>query len=160
VLETRPRITVRPATAADADQLLAWRNEPAARRASLDDAVITPEVHVRWLARRLAEPAAAIFVVVDADGEDIGYVRFEPAPGESHVSIALAPHARGAGRGPAALRAAVEAFRRRGRREPVVALIRPDNPVSRVAFSRAGFTPAPPRTAGSLAVDVLVRSDG
>jgi hypothetical protein len=43
---------LRPATDADRDLILSWRNHPSVRAVSLTTHVITPEEHARWWASR------------------------------------------------------------------------------------------------------------
>ena len=85
-----PRVALRRATAADSRCLWEIRNEESVRAVSLDTAPIPFERHERWLAARLTATSAPIFIVGAPD--DVGYVRFDAAPGELQVSIALAPH--------------------------------------------------------------------
>jgi RimJ/RimL family protein N-acetyltransferase len=150
------RISLRPATAADSRRLWELRNEETARRVSFDADVIPLDDHERWLAARLTQATQAtapIFMVGAPAAESIGYVRFDAVDGELRVSVALTPAARGRGLGPLALREAVAALRAQGRRERVVALIRPDNPRSLAAFRRAGFVVAGERSvAGTMVV--------
>src|SRR5438128_1425001 len=148
-----PRVALRRATAADSRRLWEIRNEESVRVVSLDTAPIPFERHERWLAARLTATSAPIFIVGAPD--DVGYVRFDAAPGELQVSIALAPHVRGRGLGPAALRAAMTALDVGGGHEPVVALVRRDNAPSLAAFARAGFVARGERRVGDTSVAVL-----
>jgi RimJ/RimL family protein N-acetyltransferase len=142
--------SLRPVTTADAHRLWELRNEDTVRRASFSGDAIPFDRHERWLATRLADTRAPLYMVGTADGRDVGYVRFDVVDGELQLSIALAPEARGQGLGPRALREAVTALRASGRHEPVVALVRADNPRSRAAFLRAGFVPLGERRVGPL----------
>jgi RimJ/RimL family protein N-acetyltransferase len=151
-----PDVSLRPATAADARRLWELRNEASVRRVSFSSEPIPFERHQRWLSARLDDAAAPIFMVSAPDAADVGYVRFDAAAGELQVSVALAPRARGHGLGPAALRAAVSAVRAAGRREPVVALVRPGNPQSLGAFLRAGFVPDGERRVGAVTATAVV----
>jgi len=150
-----PRVSLRRATAADSRRLWEIRNEESVRRVSLDTAPIPLEQHERWFAARLTAPAAPIFIVSAAEAGDVGYVRFDAAPGELHVSIALTPHVRGRGLGPAALRAALAALDAGERQEPVVALVHRDNAPSLAAFARAGFVTRGERRVRGTSVVVL-----
>jgi spore coat polysaccharide biosynthesis predicted glycosyltransferase SpsG/RimJ/RimL family protein N-acetyltransferase len=150
-----PRVALRRATAADSRCLWEIRNEESVRAVSLDTAPIPFERHQRWLAARLEAAAAPIFIVSAPDAGDVGYVRFDAGPGELQVSIALAPHVRGRGLGPAALRTAMAALDAGGGHEPVVALVRRDNAPSLAAFARAGFVARGERRVGDTSVAVL-----
>ena len=47
-------MTLRPATLADADRLLAWRNDPLTRAMSINQNEVKFADHIAWLKRRLA----------------------------------------------------------------------------------------------------------
>ena len=152
-------VSLRPVTAADARRLWELRNEEAVRQVSFRTEPIPFDEHQRWLAARLADAAAPMFMVDAPDAGAVGYVRFDAAGTELHVSVALAPEARGRGLGPAALRAAMRALRARGLRQPVVALVRSDNPRSVGAFLRAGFVPAGERRIGAVTAAAVTWPD-
>ena len=129
---------LRPATMADADLLLGWRNDPATRAASFNREEIDYEAHVRWLTRKLAEPECALLIVEDA-GLPVGQVRLERESDAAEIHIALAPEARGRSIGRRALRAAVaETPALLGVRR-VQARVREENHPSLRAFTAAGF---------------------
>jgi UDP-2,4-diacetamido-2,4,6-trideoxy-beta-L-altropyranose hydrolase len=140
--EPPPRVLrYRPATPADSDLLLAWRNDPPARAASRNRAPVTEDEHRRWLAATLADPTR-VLLVVEAEGEPVGRVLFELADGEAEIGLIVAPGSRGRGLGTQAVRESCElllASRRELRR--VMAEVREDNPASLSAFERAGFGP-------------------
>ncbi len=147
-------VAIRPAGPADCQWLWQWRNEESVREASFNPTPIAFADHQRWFADRLADPSSALFVVM-ADGREVGYVRFDLEGEEARVSVALAPEARGHGYGPAALQAALRAFKARRPGCRVVALIRSDNARSEAAFRRAGFVPAGHRVVGGVAAVVM-----
>jgi aminoglycoside 6'-N-acetyltransferase len=93
--------TLRPATEADADLLVAWHADPDVAR-FWDDETFTRDV----MLERLARPDVAAFVV-EADGDPIGYLQAwrddEDAGGG--IDMFLVPSARGRGLGPDAARA-------------------------------------------------------
>jgi len=153
------RVSLRPVTAADARRLWELRNEETVRRVSFGPEPIPFDRHQRWLAARLTEAAAPMFMIDTPDTGDVGYVRFDAVEGELHVSVALAPEARGRGLGPEALRAAMHAVRARGLRRPVLALVRRDNARSLGAFLRAGFVPAGERAVGTATATALAWPD-
>jgi RimJ/RimL family protein N-acetyltransferase len=132
-------VTLRPAAAADGEALWQWRNDPAARRASFDGREIPWEEHADWLARTLGRPDRRLWIV-EVAGTPAGMVRLDVEGDCAAVSLNVAPAFRGAGVGPAALaRAAGEAFGALGL-STLVARVKVDNPASRAAFERAGFT--------------------
>jgi RimJ/RimL family protein N-acetyltransferase len=93
-------LRLRPATAADAALLLAWRNDEATRQASHHTAAIEPEVHARWMEALLRDPARRLFIA-EEQGEPVGSVRADREPdGACHeLSWTVAPSARGRGIG-------------------------------------------------------------
>ncbi|GAB1511761.1 GNAT family N-acetyltransferase [Actinophytocola sp. KF-1] len=88
--------TVRPATAADAALLLAWRNDPETRRWSHRADPVSPAEHEAWLARALASPDRRLFVA-EHGGRPIGTVRFDRDGEAWQVSTTVDPSARGRG---------------------------------------------------------------
>jgi RimJ/RimL family protein N-acetyltransferase len=134
-------ITVRPATADDADLLLDWANDPTTRAAGYHREAIDEATHRRWLAARLASRTSRLYIGLDGE-RHIGHVRLESGPdGRVEVGISVAPEARGRGIGHDLLRAGLEA----GRADPdlkvdvFVARIRPDNAASIALFTGSGF---------------------
>lgn len=93
-------LRLRPATAADAALLLAWRNDEATRLASHNTAAVEADAHVRWLDALLRDPARRLFIAVE-HGEPVGSVRADRDPdGDCHeLSWTVAPAARGRGIG-------------------------------------------------------------
>jgi RimJ/RimL family protein N-acetyltransferase len=132
-------IDIRPATDDDAARLLAWRNDPRTREASLDTAEVAWDDHVAWYARALADPGR-IIVIAELDGEAIGMVRFDRAADLAEVSINLAPEARGRRLAEPVLRAAIERYLE-GPDVPAAldAVIRDDNAASIRTFLALGF---------------------
>lgn len=134
-------ITVRSATAEDAQLLLDWANEPTTRAAGFHRDAIDPGSHRRWLTARLASPTSRLYIGL-AEERPIGQVRLEGGPdGRVEVGISVATEARGRGVGHDLLRAGLEA----GRADPdlrvdvFIARIRPDNAESIALFTGSGF---------------------
>lgn len=135
-------IALRPATTADAELLLAWANDPVTRAAGFHRQAIDPATHGRWLAARLADPAARLFVGLDAYGRPVGQLRLDAGPdGRVEVGISVAPEARGQGVGHDLLRAGLDAAHTDPalRVDVYVARIRPDNEASIRLFTKVGF---------------------
>jgi spore coat polysaccharide biosynthesis predicted glycosyltransferase SpsG/RimJ/RimL family protein N-acetyltransferase len=129
----------RPATAADADLLLLWRNEPAVRAVSATTEEIAAADHVAWLERVLADPDRTL-LLAERDGAPVGSVRFDRSGAEAEISITIAPAQRGRGVGAQAIAEATElelASRPALRR--VMARVGAANASSRRAFERAGY---------------------
>lgn len=137
-----PVVSIRPACPTDEALLLEWANEPAARRASGDRAVIPPSTHATWFAARLADPSSYRIWIGQTGDIPVGVIRFERIDVRSvEVSITVAPEARGLGLSQPLLRAGLEAAREAFDRPRFMARIRPDNDRSLALFERAGFVP-------------------
>lgn len=132
-----PRL--RRATAADAELLLEWRNDPDTRAASFQQEPIGLEEHRAWLCRRLADHDCAL-LVIELDGTPSGSVRLEREASETvEIHIALGPAARGHGLGQWALREASEQAERLLGARLVRARVKSRNEASLRAFRAAGF---------------------
>ncbi|MFY0406853.1 GNAT family N-acetyltransferase [Solicola sp. PLA-1-18] len=66
---------LRPATSADLDAILAWRNQDANREVSLTTHVISPSEHRAWWDRVDADPTRHV-LVHESDGVPCGAVSF------------------------------------------------------------------------------------
>ena len=128
-------LRLRPATAADAALLLAWRNDEATRQASHHTAAIEPESHARWLEALLRNPARRLFIA-EEQGEPVGSVRADRDPdGACHeLSWTVAPSARGRGIGAGMVR-----LLRAEVRGPVRAEVKPGNAASVRIAEAAGL---------------------
>ena len=101
-------MALRPAARADADRLLAWRNDPATRDASRNHDPIGAAEHESWLAAVLVDPDREL-LVSELDGAPIGQVRFDRLdPTRWEVSVTVAPSGRGVGVGRALIAAGIE----------------------------------------------------
>lgn len=110
----RRDVRMRPAVIADADLLLAWRNDPITRQVSLQTDEVQPLDHDRWLTRSLASQERVILIAEDAvTGAPLGMCRFDlivARPASAEVSINIAPQERGGGVGRAVLVKGITAF--------------------------------------------------
>ncbi len=133
-------VTLRPATEADADLLLAWANDPVVRAAGFHPDPITSAEHRAWLAGQLSSPDTLLFIG-DAGSRPVGMIRLHRAgSGAVEVSISIAAAERGRGTGRRLLHAALTAGRALADPpESFVARIRPDNATSLALFRGAGF---------------------
>lgn len=89
---------LRPATMADLDLLLAWRNDPITRQASLNPREVTREEHTAWLTAVLADPNRNLYIAEEG-GEPVGTVRADFSKGSYLGSYTVAPLSRGRGLG-------------------------------------------------------------
>lgn len=64
-------LTLRPLSAEDAGQVLAWRNAPEVAAFMYTDGVISPEAHATWLATALAAEGRRYWIV-ELDGRGVG----------------------------------------------------------------------------------------
>jgi UDP-2,4-diacetamido-2,4,6-trideoxy-beta-L-altropyranose hydrolase len=98
--ETAPRVTLRPASAADSDTMLAWQQTPGVRRFAKTPRAPERAEHEAWLTRRLGDPLAGPFEIIEADGAPAGVLRFDRTDGSGEtyrVSILVAPERQGQG---------------------------------------------------------------
>jgi RimJ/RimL family protein N-acetyltransferase len=155
-------ISVRPATAGDADRLLAWANDPITRATGFYPAPIDSATHDRWLHDRLSSPTSRLYVGLE-DGRPIGMVRLDlEADGRVEVGISVAPDSRGRGIGRALLEAGLAAGLADSDLDVAVfvARIRPENAASIALFAGAGFEPAGTDTVAATPCLVYERAAG
>jgi aminoglycoside 6'-N-acetyltransferase len=96
------RTDVRPATADDADMLVAWHADPEVAR-FWDGETFTHDQMLERLARHDVDA-----YIIESDGRPIGYLqawRDDDLPGVAGLDMFLVPSARGRGSGPDAGRA-------------------------------------------------------
>ncbi len=126
----------------DAERLLLWRNESAARRWSPNRAEISPVEHARWLTEVLAS-VRHLALVAEADGEPVGSVRFaERDAGIWEVSVVVDAAQRGRGLARAVLSAGEDRLLARAVGVVTVnAIIHQDNHRSLRLFHGAGYRP-------------------
>jgi aminoglycoside 6'-N-acetyltransferase len=126
--------TVRPATDADIDLLVAWHSNRDVSR-YWDDKVYTRHEMEARLERDHVDP-----FIVEADGEPIGYLQAWTDDGRSGgLDMFLVPHARGRGLGPDAARALARHLRDERRWDPVTVDPYVWNDAAVRAWRRAGF---------------------
>lgn len=146
-----PAVGVRPATADDADLLLAWRNDPTTRAVSRQQDAVDRPAHVAWLEASLRRPDRHL-LVGRTDGRPVGTVRWDDrGDGEWEVSITVAPEARGRRVAPSLLAAAELwlASRYGSALRGYLAVLHEGNTASRRLFVGAGYAPdLPPDDAG------------
>jgi aminoglycoside 6'-N-acetyltransferase len=101
---------LRPATADDAELLVAWHADPRIAR-YWDWEAYTRETMLSALAEPDEEP-----YVIEAEGRPVGFIQawWEPGVESAGVDMFLVPEARGRGLGPDAARALAKALLERG----------------------------------------------
>lgn len=131
----------RPATAADSERQLEWRNDPATRAVSRTTHEIQPAEHERWFEGVLRDGDRRLLVVEDRAGP-AGSVRFDVDGPEAEISVMIAPERRSGGLGTRAVRESSELLLAS---TPAVERVRAEvaegNEGSLGAFRRAGFVP-------------------
>lgn len=138
LVETKkgPRVTLRPATFNDSGLMLKWRQAPGVRKFSKTKAAPKPDEHEAWLRKRLDDPLAGPFEIIEADGEPAGVLRFDRIEtGESRVSILVAPKMQGKG---VATRALAAGGRLMADGELVAEVLKGNEP-SHALFQKAGW---------------------
>lgn len=140
---------LRPVVAKDCEALWRLANDPSARAASFNSAPIEFADHCAWFARRLVDLDSVLLLLVTAENEPVGYVRFERREHGWTVSVALAPGTRGKGLGSRLIASGSALFRQQWN-EPVTALVKADNAASLAAFRRAGYVDAGERSQNGL----------
>ncbi|WDP89828.1 MAG: GNAT family N-acetyltransferase [Desulfobacter sp.] len=126
-------LTLRPATMADADITMEWRNDPDTRKSSRNTSPVEREEHLVWLACVLADSNRQLLIAQEA-GVPVGTVRADLSGGVWELSWTTAPQARG--RGVAKQMVALAAGRISG---PVRAEIKKNNPASARIAEYAGM---------------------
>lgn len=126
----------------DAGVLLAWRNDPVTRAASLSTAAVDMPAHLDWLSRTISAPDRLLYIG-ERDGVAVGTVRFDldgDDPDAAEVSITVGPSHRGRKLSLPLLRAGLATFVGDARGRSVIhAVIRVENSASRALFDAAGF---------------------
>ncbi|MET9263379.1 GNAT family N-acetyltransferase [Amycolatopsis sp. NPDC004079] len=141
-------VIARDATEADAELLLAWRNDAATRQASRSTGVIDLDSHLRWL-RGVLAASGRILLVLEEAGKPVGTVRFDDEGGrEWEVSITLAPESRGRGLARPVLEAGERALAGRTDAVAVLAAVHEENAASAALFARAGYLEVAPPADG------------
>jgi RimJ/RimL family protein N-acetyltransferase len=123
---------VRRATAGDALDVLAWRNDATTRAMSRISDVVDEAAHLAWFGHAL-EDHARVLLIGEEGGAKVGMVRIDWGA-ESEISININPAFRGRGRGGALLAKALAYIE-----GAVLAEIKPENVASQRLFERAGF---------------------
>ncbi|MGD2131238.1 MAG: UDP-2,4-diacetamido-2,4,6-trideoxy-beta-L-altropyranose hydrolase [Maricaulaceae bacterium] len=142
-LVSERRVLLRPAMRADGEAMLTWQSAPGVRRFAKNPSIPTRTEHFAWLDRRLDDPLAGPFEIIEADGVPAGVVRLdrEPRRDEAYkISILVAPNAQGKG----VARAALEAAGRLLPDAEIVAEVLAGNAASRKLFVRAGYAQVGP----------------
>lgn len=145
---------VRHATLDDSDNLLSWRNEPAARAAFKNPGKVDRATHIAWLMDALNSPRTVILIGERA-GDKIGMVRFDWLNESWSTSIIISPEHRGSGHGYELLRKGLIIFDDMYGPCGIVAEVHVNNHPSLRIFERCAFV-----TTGIAGSFVQLRRDG
>lgn len=137
----RGELHLRPATAADAARILAWRNERDAIRWSTTASAVEPDRHAVWFARMLEDAGRRVWIG-EVDATPIGMVRIDVDDGVATVSVAVDAQRRGHGAGTGLLRALDRELVGDCQVVSLRALVHPANAASAHIFERAGYVAA------------------
>jgi RimJ/RimL family protein N-acetyltransferase len=136
------KITQRTATLEDAAQILDWRNNPRARRFSLNTTPISSDEHVRWFSARLKRVILEPFFIFEIEGCLVGMSRLDILPELSfkhEISILVDPEHQGKGIGAQILEMTCCSYTRTNPNGSIVAKVHKNNTISQNLFKRAGF---------------------
>lgn len=92
-------VRLRPASMADTDRLLAWRNDPETVANSLSPSEVARPDHVRWLTTVVSGVRPICLWIGEVDGEPMGTCRSDAVEGFHELSWTVAPDSRGSGLG-------------------------------------------------------------
>lgn len=120
-------LRARYARRGDGACLLAWANDPEARKQSFTRKKITAPQHRQWFRETLADPGQRCFVILKGRGK-IGLVRFSRcAVKKWEIHFNMNPRWRGQHLGRDFLQAGISRFRRDFPGAALVAQVRPGN---------------------------------
>ena len=139
-MSTEIPVVIRPATSADAQVLLEWRNDPTSRLWFRHTHPVTETEHLVWLNGRFEQGNTPVWIA-DGDGVPVGSSRVDPGSTSTHGSISVVVSAdhRGRGFGRALIEWTVSHARDVGYQR-LIASIHPENLASISLFSSCGFT--------------------
>jgi RimJ/RimL family protein N-acetyltransferase len=131
-------LVLRPAEISDAELLYEWRNDAETRRMSYSSNPVSWNEHTDWLRRVLADPSE-VLQIAHLDGWPVGVLRFTLRSDGVHVSITVAPSARGRGFGRKLLGLGIDQFNSAYPARTYRARIKPENAASLSIFEACGF---------------------
>lgn len=130
---------LRPADMGDAGLILEWVNDPLDRANSYCSDPITPEEHMAWMERSLADPGVRLYMM-EVGGEPAGHIKLYIEGGEAEIGYCIGPEWRGRGLAKAIVAlVTIEAAERLPEVRTLVGWVKESNPASRKAFLRTGY---------------------
>jgi RimJ/RimL family protein N-acetyltransferase len=133
-------LSIRPATASDAELLWRWANDASVRERSFNPEPIPWQSHLDWFSRQLNSPGTSFYLLLEA-GDPVGQIRYDRNEEESaaEISFSIAREHRGKGFGTEILLLTRERALLDLNCEKITAVVIEGNEASRKAFVRAGF---------------------
>ena len=135
----RDFLHLRKAEPEDSRRLWEWANDPIARSNSFNTDPIPWEDHQVWFNERLNDQDSCIYLAELPGGESVGTIRFQSTTDHAVVSVTVDGDFRCLGFGAEVIRRGCLKYQRSHPDLPIRALIKPDNPASKLAFNKAGF---------------------
>lgn len=132
------KFIVRRADLEDAPKIWEIRNNPTARRESLNTEEIPLDSHLAWFENKYSEKSDNVCFVIEEEGFVIGYCRLDLNNNNYLASIAIDPNHHGKGLGTYLLG---ESLRQFGSKKNILATVKKDNPASLRIFQKNGFIP-------------------
>jgi RimJ/RimL family protein N-acetyltransferase len=134
--------SLRPATAADAELVFRWRNDPFILAHGSSQREVEWEEHRKWFAEAISSTTRQMFIVLEGNSP-IGQVRFDrQSRQDCVVSVYLLQAFTGRGWGVRAINLGCTAIFEAWDVMRIIACVRMDNPPGRSAFLKAGFREA------------------
>ena len=134
---------LRPATLADADRLLRWRNDPETRAQSLSEHEVSLVDHLGWLSYILVHPVTPRLYIAEEEGRAVGTGRLDLDDSAAELSLTVAPEHRGRGLARQIIHLLVTEAGRLGHTLSI-AQVKGRNARSLGAFLASGFLPSSP----------------
>jgi RimJ/RimL family protein N-acetyltransferase len=131
-------LSLRPAEISDAELLYEWRNDSETRRMFYSSNPVSWKEHADWLRRVVADPSE-VLQIGHIDGWPVGVLRFTFRADGVHVSITVAPGARGQGLGRQLLGLGIDQINSAYPAGTYRARIKPENAASLTIFRACGF---------------------
>lgn len=130
---------IRLANQSDSLDILQWRNNKISRKMSLNNNIITPDIHQSWFNKVLGDNSKILYIA-ELDNKKVGVCRFEFYKSKlvSEVSINLNPKFRGKGYGKRFLKSSILKYIENNKND-IIATVKSNNLASIRIFNYCGF---------------------
>lgn len=139
VLLENKNIYLRFAEYDDSKDIFTWRNDELTRKSSFNTDEINIKDHERWFKESLANPNRTIFIIVDAQCNKLGQIRFDRKGESAEVAITINPKYRNQGIGSFGLTKAAQCYSNKFFVKRLVGKVKTNNIASLKTFEKAGF---------------------